>query len=965
MTQTHPQKNIFSKILPVFFLASFLFAPLSSYASLTPTIPTSSTPTIEETIPLESVINIPKMMVGEKVISDISRVDWGQEVILNGKSVALNSEEALNTLAISDNIKEIIKLYRDEKTAIGQKRFILLWIKTEPKKYLDDGLKFSIAKSLIDQGIILPKDYLELDTQDLVQPQDTMINVSNTKTLDPAVLTGVEPTVKIINIKTIDTKNKTRKVSAIQKSGVGVLVSEKAIAYLATKQNADGSWGTNNSTKFITTVAVLEAFHAQGITNTATDKGIEWISAYFADNNDYMAQKLKVIISAGEPASTAEILVYDQDTVLGGFPFDGNYKVDPLTTARVIQALFAAGYENPGDEPNATQSLALKYLINTKRFDNGWSVFPGGVSSIPVSSEVIEALLLWKHRTLGATKVDDTLLPAVSSLTSTQKTNGTWGDNILNTALAYHVIKTAGGIPVHQLETVDYFEGHQASNGSFENDLYTTAKVLKALSISTDSGKLVITDIAPLVTLQTGIATEFNIVMTNTGNTAVDTGLLHIIADGYHTDSFDFRTYGIVVNAGSTINLTVEISNTRNYLGNVLFKVFVEGTNSVIHPGSLYEETLSYAPDSTNRSALPMYFVAYKSVSSTGLPAITWRWPVKTDPNLINVRLMYRKMGITAWSYYDVISPTRSDTTLQGFQQDQLYEITLGTLSQNGLVYFYSTPVQVKASSNPSDYIAGSVSGKVKSLGGAIAGVDVLGVTASTTATSLENGDYTQNNVPWGSGYARVSNFRYENYVKKYETSNNALSLVDVYTNLKPDTQDPIVTNVFIVGESDKIMLNNSTKLIQYSVNDDIGLNGNGIIESASFYYFDPHDSTWHLIGFDYGLLTGTRTYAWNIPGNLLGKGFKIKVIARDFAGKDSAEAEWGDTFEIIAPPPYVPSSGSENGNEFPDIPAPSSAIRSGNSIPSSDSSNENEIPNIPEPQIEIPSSGSESGNEI
>jgi len=858
-------------------------------------------------------------------------------------------------------------------------------MKIEPKKYLDDGLKFSIAKSLINQGTF-PKDYLDLDAQGLIEQADNVIDVSSMKTLNPVTLTGVEPGIKIIDFKTIDAKEKADKVSVIQKIGnivKGVFeqlfasfhsenayadvasVSEKAIAYLATKQNADGSWGTDNSTKFITTVAVLEAFQAHGITNTTTDKGIAWISVYFADNNDYMAQKLKVIIPAGEPASTAEILVYDQDTTLGGFPFSNIYKVDPLTTARVIQALFSANYKDPGAEPNVTQSLALKYLINTKRFDDGWSVFENRVSNIPVSSEVIEALLLWKHQTLGATKVDDTLDPAVSSLASTQKTNGAWGDDILNTALAYHAIKAAGEIPVYQLETVNYFENYQEGNGSFNNDIYTTAKVLRALSISTDSGKLVITDIAPLTTLQTGVTSEFNIVMTNTGKTAVDTGLLHIITDGYHTDSFDFRTYGIVVNAGATMNLHLGIPNTRNYLGNVLFKVFVEGTNSVIHPGSRYEESFSYAPDPTNRPALPMYFVAYKSVGNDGTPAITWRWPVKTDPNLRNVVLMLRKVGVTTWSSANITLLTASSATIRNLQQGELYEATLGTSGTSGNIYFYSVPAQVKVSSSGNEYVAGSVSGKVKSLGGAIAGVDVLGVTASTIATSLENGDYTQNNIPWGSGYARVSNFRYENYVKKYETSDNTLSSVDVYTNLKPDTQDPTVTNVFIVGESDKVIPNNSQKLIQYTVNDDIGLNGNGIVESVSFYYFDPHDSVWHLIGSDYGFLTGTRTYEWQIPGNLIGEGFKIKVIARDFAGKDSAPMEWEDTFEITVPPPYVPSSGSENGNEFPDIPVPSPVIRSGNKIPSSGSSNENEFPNILEPQIEIPSSGSENGNEI
>jgi len=98
MPHSQPQKNIFYKTLSVFILASFLFAPLVSYARVAPITPTSSI--IQEMIPLESIIQIPKMVVGEKILPDISRIDWEQEVNINGNPVALNSDEALNALAM-------------------------------------------------------------------------------------------------------------------------------------------------------------------------------------------------------------------------------------------------------------------------------------------------------------------------------------------------------------------------------------------------------------------------------------------------------------------------------------------------------------------------------------------------------------------------------------------------------------------------------------------------------------------------------------------------------------------------------------------------------------------------------------------------------------------------------------------------------------------------------------------------
>ena len=52
-----------------------------------------------------------------------------------------------------------------------------------------------------------------------------------------------------------------------------------------------------------------------------------------------------------------------------------------------------------------------------------------------------------------------------------------------------------------------------------------------------------------------------------------------------------------------------------------------------------------------------------------------------------------------------------------------------------------------------------------------------------------ENGEFTQNNVPWGSGYVRILDLRYENFINKYTNSNTNLTNMDVFTNLKPDIQ--------------------------------------------------------------------------------------------------------------------------------------------------------------------------------
>lgn len=69
--------------------------------------------------------------------------------------------------------------------------------------------------------------------------------------------------------------------------------------------------------------------------------------------------------------------------------------------------------------------------------------------------------------------------------------------------------------------------------------------------------------------------------------------------------------------------------------------------------------------------------------------------------------------------------------------------------------------------------------------------------------------------------------------------------------------------------------------------------------------------------------MAGTITYNWNIPGSLVGTGYKIRVLVRDFAGKDSAPYEWGPfeltsgnaspTFTFTSPVAGVPAGANVN----------------------------------------------------
>lgn len=115
--------------------------------------------------------------------------------------------------------------------------------------------------------------------------------------------------------------------------------------------------------------------------------------------------------------------------------------------------------------------------------------------------------------------------------------------------------------------------------------------------------------------------------------------------------------------------------------------------------------------------------------------------------------------------------PTATSATVSGFAEDTLYEATIGTADALGSIYYFTSSSQVMTSSAGNEYKAGTVEGAVKSVDGTVEDVDVLGVIAGANGHTDENGAFAQTSTPWGTGYAKVSNFLYEvlyNQIHKY-----------------------------------------------------------------------------------------------------------------------------------------------------------------------------------------------------
>ncbi|MBZ5566204.1 MAG: LamG domain-containing protein [Acidobacteriia bacterium] len=385
--------------------------------------------------------------------------------------------------------------------------------------------------------------------------------------------------------------------------------------------------------------------------------------------------------------------------------------------------------------------------------------------------------------------------------------------------------------------------------------------------------------------------------ITNNGDAPIDSGYLQIMADDYNVTSVDLAAESVVINPSSTVPVPVSFVNSWGLVGDVQFTAFVEGADGVGYPDSRYDKTLTFDANPAGLPGLPIYFIAQKSVEC-GSPAINVRWAQKDDPNRYGYVVLWRPVGTSTWVASDPISNASSGAYISQLTADQPYEVTVGAVASDTvtIVDYGCNPVEVVTSANETKYATSTISGSVSVAGQPLPDISLYGY--SVNGTSDANGNFEIGDIRYGSSAFHVDDFRYEPYWTGFTNSGADLSGIKVPTLLRPDTEDPTVTDLSIFGWSGGQVPNKQSVFLQYTVDDDIGDGIHTYVQSAKFEYYDPGDSEWHLIGTQEGLIYGTWTYTWHIPGNLLGTGYQLRVTVKDFSGKESAPATYGP-FEI------------------------------------------------------------------
>jgi len=271
---------------------------------------------------------------------------------------------------------------------------------------------------------------------------------------------------------------------------------DRALAYLISHQNGDGSWGSSENDKVRATATALAALRQYNVSGAIRDRAIAWLGNSNPSMPDSLARKIKALADShlsvatftpvliGQAGQFYDVTAQKSYRAWGGI---GSYQGAVVDTALAVQALISSG---AAPNQSATgQYGAVDYLLgrlgagSATSLNGGWG-YEAGDTSIPNSAIVPTSQAILALTAYGAapTAVNSAAAWLVQHAVST----GGFGDNntpnIVSTALAVNALAQASQTTTGAYTSaINYLLNNIAADGSWESDAYATAMSASAL----------------------------------------------------------------------------------------------------------------------------------------------------------------------------------------------------------------------------------------------------------------------------------------------------------------------------------------------------------------------------------------------------------------------------------------------------------------------------------------------------
>ena len=671
-------------------------------------------------------------------------------------------------------------------------------------------------------------------------------------------------------------------------TGIESNVMDNGLYYVGSIQNADGSFGYYNRYELTAEIALLITSFNQS-NNDQFDAAVQYLINTAPKNNREKAIKARLMFGLGEPYQVyldELIAIQNPD---GGFGLYDHYQSDTLTTLEMAMALGVSGYHTSDILP-----ASLYYVVN--KIDPNGAMYATEISepSYYLVNKTARDLYPFKDLSVGpsgsAIAIQDKIDDLIDFLTASydSSTELLYGSNdLIDYAMTMYTFN------LHDIESelkkiVQYdLEIQQSLDGRFDISDYANVESMRALAQS----ELVITDISPTSILENRTAASFDVTIENHGYATSKHAYIYTFIDNFDIESpVDLYANNVRIAPGGTAVVNITYPETTTFIEDTEIKLYIEGNESD-YSNNWFAQTFNFASNG-NLPALPTYFIANHHVLG-GLQGVNVRWPNKVDPNRVNYVIGMREAGSSDWGYVGIYDHWNGVFwASSGFEEGKTYEFTAGVLHSNlQEVTMFSDYNKVIISADEQMY-DGVVSGYVtqdNDLAGN-AGIYAYG----RSGDSFLDGSFEISDFPNGSSAAWADGDQYDHLIKKfYVAPGQTTEGLRVKTRLLSDTTPPTIDQFEIRFADSYIVMNQHEADIFIVGSDNIG------IKEADIYYMDPNDSIWVYLGTESFNGSVAEVFPWYIEDTMLGSGYQIKAILRDYQGNESTEAIWGP-FEII-----------------------------------------------------------------
>ncbi len=252
----------------------------------------------------------------------------------------------------------------------------------------------------------------------------------------------------------------------------------EGLGWLATQQNANGSFGSTPTTlasPVQTTSEVLRAWRSFGQqAQPASAAALGFINADPEVNTEFLTRKIIVNAAAGVAVTPFITTLLTHQNYDGGFSDKVGHASNAYDTALALEALMAANYA----DANVIGS-AVYFLTQQQRADGGFGLGPSNDSSVLATSLALTAL----QRVVLLYNVSAPIDRAAQYLLQRQATGGGWGQDFETAAALIALVPVVSDTSRYSA-SLDALKARQLASGSWVDDAYTTALALRALYLA-------------------------------------------------------------------------------------------------------------------------------------------------------------------------------------------------------------------------------------------------------------------------------------------------------------------------------------------------------------------------------------------------------------------------------------------------------------------------------------------------